>query len=136
MNGINYVGGYEIIPNQIDEFEQLENRIKELPYFSFGWGAFEIKSNFIFDYSYNSVIMWKRNIFVREIEILNDTTIKSYGEYKNLETGEISTFNGEFTIFHFRKLEHKPDSTNFLMRNEYLQEKMKKGYENYMKGKK
>lgn len=136
MNGINYGSGYEIFTNQIDEFEQIENQIKELPYFSFGWGSFEIKSNFIFRYSYNTVIMWKRNIFVREIEILNDTTIKMNKDYKNLNTGEITSYDGRYKIFHFRKLEHKPDSTNFLMRDEYLQDKMKKGYEEYLKGKK
>lgn len=136
-NGILYKGGFINDNFESNIFEQFENNFNNIKYDKFRWGSYQIAGLELSRYFYNSVLMWRRNIFLVNGKILNDTTFVENDYYEDIKTSEVQYLIREkLDTFHFRKLEHKPDSTNFLMRDEYLQEKMKKGYEEYIKRKK
>jgi len=81
--------------------------VKEIKY---SWGVFKIEGNKIFfERWYPSEPPYKA--FVNAGDILNDTTFNITESYR-MQNGEKSKVQTENTIYHFKQLTPKPDSTN------------------------
>ncbi len=99
--------------SKLNEFEQklqspdFINKLKGIKYV---WGAFKIEqSNIKFERWYPSEAPY--SAYVREGEIINDTTFIISETYRN-QKGQKTEVKSVNETYHFKSFNYKPDSTN------------------------
>lgn len=101
-------------------------------YEKFTYGSYQISNDSLFLYNLKYLLQKgkaTKNIF----KILDNHGLYHVGSY--IENGKRMIHLTD-SIWRFRPLKHKPDSTNELMKDTFLQWQMRKGYEEYINRKK
>jgi len=116
-------------------FEQLDSNVEnnintEWEYY----GSYQISNDSLFLYN-NDVYVPKKGKPPKSIyQIRNNNELYPVGFYSGMDNVPIKHFTD--SVSRFRPLKHKPDSTNELMKDTFLQGQMRKGYEEYINRKK
>ncbi|MEI6090671.1 MAG: hypothetical protein WCR42_09485 [bacterium] len=99
------------------------------------FGSYQISNDSLFLYSIDVYIPKNGKPPKSIFQILNNKELHPVGYYFGMDNVPIQLFT-DSVFLRFRPLKHKPDSTNELMQDTFLQGQMRKGYEEYINRKK
>jgi hypothetical protein len=116
-------------------FEQLDSNVEnhintDVEFF----GSFQISKDSLFLYDCRFYIPKNSKPPKFVYQILINKELYPVGFYSGWDKEPITHFSD--SVSRFRPLKHKPDSTNELMKDTFLQGQMRKGYEEYINRKK
>jgi hypothetical protein len=98
------------------------------------YGSYQISNDSLFTYDIRVCFPKKGKAPKFIYQILINKELYPVGFYSGMDKIPIKHFTD--SVSRFRPLKHKPDSTNELMKDTFLQGQMRKGYEEYINRKK
>lgn len=98
-----------VILKKETRFEYIESEIKVGSNVKTDWGLFKINNNTIKIEYYIKKMIEGLPAYIKSGEIIDDTTLVLKKEYRSNDSSNFTEIN---EIYHFQKLDSKPDSTN------------------------